>query len=81
MYGTIYVVKRTTVYLPEDLKARLERRAHLQGVTEAEVIRTALAKELAESDRPPVVPLFAVGWGDPTLAERVDEALAGFGDD
>lgn len=76
----MYVVKRTTVYLPEDLKARLERRARLRGVTEAEIIRMALSKELAESDRLPTVPLFAAGWGDPTLSERVDEALAGFGE-
>jgi hypothetical protein len=80
MHGTMYVVKRTTVYLPEDLKMRLERRARSEGITEAEIIRSALAKELSEPGRPPTVPLFDRGWGDPTLAERVDEALAGFGD-
>lgn len=33
------------------------------------------------TDAAPTVPLFSEGWGDPTLAERVDELLAetGFG--
>lgn len=35
----------------------------------------------AVTDAAPTVPLLSEGWGDPTLAERVDELLAetGFG--
>lgn len=42
-------MKRTTIYLPDDLKARLEAEAKRRGVTEAEVIRGAVDKELLRS--------------------------------
>ena len=76
----MYGMKRTTVYLPEELKQALERTAVAQGRSEAEVMRAALAAATAEHAHPrPRIPLFASG--DPTLAERVDEALAeGFGE-
>lgn len=76
----MYGMKRTTVYLPDDLKAALERTAAAQGSSEAEVIRSALSAATAEQAHPrPRLPLF--DSGDPTLAERVDDALAaGFGE-
>jgi len=37
---------RTTIYLPEDLKAALEARAEAEGRTEADVIREALTEKL-----------------------------------
>jgi plasmid stability protein len=79
-YGMLYGMKRTTVYLPDELKAALERTAAAQGKSEAEVVRTALAAATAEEAHPrPRLPLFASG--DPDLADRVDEALAaGFGE-
>ena len=72
-------MKRTTIYLPEELKAALERAAAEQGKSEAELVRSAIAAATAEATHPrPTVPLFESG--DPTLAERVDEELAaGFG--
>jgi Ribbon-helix-helix protein, copG family len=80
MYVIMYGVKRTTIYLPDELKAALERTAAAEGTTEAEVVRSALASVTAEhAYPPPTLPLFESG--DPTLAERVDEELAkGFGD-
>ena len=76
----MYGVKRTTVYLPDDLKAALERTAAAQGKSEAEVVRLALVEATAAHESPvPRVPLFESG--DPTLAERVDELLSdGFGE-
>lgn len=76
----MYGVKRTTVYLPDDLKAALERTAAARGTTEAEVVRSALSSATAEHTYPPpILPLFTSG--DPTLAERVDQELAdGFGE-
>ena len=76
----MYGMRRTTVYLPEDLKAALERTAAAQGRSEAEVVRAALAAATAGHAHPrPQVPLF--DSGDPTLAERVDKELAaGFGE-
>lgn len=76
-YGTMYGVQRTTIYLPEELKARIAEAARSRGVTEAEVIRSAVEQALA---RPrPRGALFASG--NPLDAERVDELLAetGFG--
>jgi hypothetical protein len=78
-YGTLYGMKRTTVYLPDELKAALERTAAAQGKSEAEVVRSAVAAATAAPTYPrPRLPLFESG--DPTLAERVDDELAaGFG--
>jgi hypothetical protein len=79
-YGRMYGMRRTTVYLPDELKAAIERAAESQGKSEAEVIRSALVAATADQAPPrPRLPLF--DSGDPTLAERVDEALAeGFGE-
>jgi len=76
----MYGMKRTTLYLPDELKAALERTAAAEGKSEAEVVRSALAAATADKAHPkPRLPLF--DSGDPTLAERVDEALAaGFGE-
>ena len=79
MYGIMYGMKRTTIYLPDDLKAALERTAEARGTSEAEVVRGALAAATAAEAPPrPRIPLFESG--DPTLSERVDEELAGFGE-
>ena len=42
----MYGMKRTTVYFPEELKSRLVEDATRRGVSEAEIIREAVAKEL-----------------------------------
>ena len=80
MYGIMYGMKRTTVYLPDDLKAALERTAAAEGKSEADVIRRALSVATADEAHPrPTLPLF--DSRHPTLAEQVDEALAaGFGE-
>ncbi|MGQ0625076.1 MAG: CopG family transcriptional regulator [Sporichthyaceae bacterium] len=76
-------MKRTTIYLPDDLKAELERVAQRERRTEADIIRESLAASLASRPRPkPRVPLGNFSLGDPTVAMRVDEILAeGFGQD
>jgi plasmid stability protein len=76
----MYGMRRTTVYLPDDLKAALERTAQAQGKSEADVIRAALSVATSTEARPrPRLPLF--DSGDPTLADRVDaELAAGFGE-
>ena len=72
-------MKKTTVYLPDDLKAALERTAAVQGRSDAALIREAVRKLTQDAEQPrPRLPLFSSG--DPTLAERVDEELKkGFG--
>jgi hypothetical protein len=73
-------VSNATIYLPDDLKAALERTAAARGTSEAEIVRSALASATAEHTYPPPkLPLFA--GDDPTLAERVDQEVAeGFGE-
>lgn len=71
----MYGMKRTTVYLPDELKARLEAEAARRGTTEAEVIRDAVDKETQR--RRPRGGLFRDGRFD---ASKMDEYLVGFGD-
>jgi hypothetical protein len=69
---------KTTIYLPEELKRRLSQLARSRGRSEASLIREALER-LAGAESPrPKTPLFSSH--DPHLAERVDEALRGFGE-
>ena len=76
----MYGMQRTTIYLPDEMKAALERTAKAQGRSEADIVRSAVATATAEHTYPPPrVPLFQTD--DPTLAERVEEELAhGFGE-
>ncbi|MGH7268466.1 MAG: CopG family transcriptional regulator [Candidatus Rokuibacteriota bacterium] len=72
-------MQKTTVYLPEDLKRALEEAARSRGESVAELIREALRALVATTKPPrPRIPLFRSD--DPTLAERADEALHGFGE-
>ena len=74
------IMKRTTVFLPDDLKKAIESVAKREGRSEADVIRDALESSLQRRQAPrPRVPLTRRGLGDPTVARRVDELLEGFG--
>ena len=53
-------MQRTTVMLPEGLKARAEQRARKQGISLGEFIRCALAERLKKPlGKPAEDPLFA----------------------
>jgi hypothetical protein len=71
---------KTTVYLPDELKARLDEAARVSGQSEATIIRSAL-EEWLESLLPKPTPHWGtMNFGDPDLACKVDEVLAeGFG--
>jgi hypothetical protein len=72
-------VRKTTVYLPDDLKAALERVAAETHRSEAQLICEGVQLVTQQYTPPkPRLPLFASV--DPDLAHRVDEALAGFGE-
>jgi hypothetical protein len=78
---TIYgmTMTRTTVYLSLDAKRRLSAAAHRQHRSEADLIRDAIGRLLAEEpERPrPNPPRLDL---DPSIADHVDEYLsAGFG--
>ena len=79
-YGTMYGVKRTTIYLPEELKRQLELTARAESRTEADIIREALAEALGARIPPrPQLPVFAPTGRETDWAERADELLEGFG--
>lgn len=67
---------KTTLYLPDELKAQLERESARRGESEAELIRKALRRELGAERARPRGALF--GGAEP-IADRVDELLDGFG--
>ena len=67
------------MYIPSDVKLALGKVATARGLSEAEVIRQALRAVTADIVPPrPRMPLFKSG--KPRLAEKVDDALAGFGE-
>lgn len=66
--------KKTTIYLPEELKAAVEREALRRGISEAEVIRQAVAQGV---ERPR--PRAGILDGE-AFAERTEELLEGFGE-
>jgi hypothetical protein len=68
-------VRKTTLYLPTDIKEAVTVEARRRGISEAELLRQAIADAV---ERPlPRAGLFA---SDEPLATRVDELLQGFGD-
>ncbi len=80
VYGTVYgAMHKTTIYLPDDLKADLERLAAESGCTEATLIREGLRLAIAQrTPPPPTIPIYVSD--DPHFAENVDEQLTGFGE-
>jgi Arc/MetJ-type ribon-helix-helix transcriptional regulator len=74
----MYGMQKTTVYLPHELKRALTRLAAQRGQSEADLVREAL-ETLTASEGPPAPRLPLFRSGKPSLAERVDERLKGFG--
>lgn len=74
---------RTTIYLPDDLKAALEARAQADGRTESDIIREALAEKLRGSGKTASQMRFGLyDSGTATTSTDVDDILTatGFGD-
>jgi hypothetical protein len=82
-YGTMYGVKRTTIYLTDAQKRELEALAARAARTESDLIREGV-DQILDAHRPPrhkPGTLFALS--DPVLDDptRVEQALEGFGQD
>jgi hypothetical protein len=77
-YGMIYGMHRSTVYLPEELKAALRRTAAATGISEAELIREGVRRITRENAASPRVAV--IDSGIPDLAENADSYLDGFGE-
>lgn len=68
------MTRKTTLYLPDEMKEALEEEARRRRTSEAEVVRAALAAALERPKR-------RFGFLDgPPIAEHVDEYLEGFGE-
>jgi len=67
--------RKTTVYLPDELKAAIEREARRRGSSEATVIRDALTAAVTR----PLPTTSGLFEGEP-FADRADELMDGFGD-
>ena len=67
-------MEKTTLYLPAELKAAVERQARERGVAEVQVIREAIAAAVV---RP--APRAGLIESREPIAARVDELLEGFG--
>jgi Arc/MetJ-type ribon-helix-helix transcriptional regulator len=76
---------KTTVYLPDHLKHRIEETARRKGLSEAEYLRQAIQSTVDRDSAPrPRTGILrsAGGPGTSDLSLRVDEILAeGFGED
>ena len=70
-------MKKTTVYLPDELKSALVSAARRRGVSEAEFIRGALQQEVGRARPKPRGGLYR---GREPIADRAEELLAGFGE-
>jgi len=75
----MYGVRRTTIYLPEDLKSSLARAAQEERRTEADLIREGIERLLQSRHPEPRLPLFTSG--KPDLAENVDRLLNDFNEE
>ena len=75
--GTIRPVEKTTLYLPEDLKAAVKRAAAERGVSEAEIIRESIRVSVGRVRPRPRGALYSSGQ---PIARHAEELLAGFGE-
>lgn len=75
--GTIRLMEKTTLYLPDDLRSAVKRAAAQQGISEAEIIRQSIRQVVGDTRPRPRGGLFLSGQ---PIARKADEALAGFGE-
>ena len=68
---------KTTVYLPDELKAAVKRAARQRGVSEAEVIRESIRTAVGGTKPAPRGALYS---GSEPVERRVDELLDGYGE-
>lgn len=74
-------MKKTTIYFDEPTEHRLIEISRRLGRSRAALIRDAVAKMIADDDRPPRRPRALGASGHSGTSERVDEILGeGFGE-
>ena len=70
-------MEKTTLYLPEDLKAAVKRVAAERGVSEAEIIRESIRVSVGGVRPRPCGALYS---SEQPIARDAQEMLAGFGE-
>jgi hypothetical protein len=82
-YGTIYGVKRTTIYLTDAQKQELEALSARVTRTESDLIREGVDQVLEAHRSGARKPRPLLPFNDPVLddPDRIEEALQGFGGD
>ena len=75
MGGTICSVHKTTVYLPDELAARLDAHAVATGVSKAELVRRGIAMALNASPAPKRFPLPVFNSGRARDAQQMDDDI------
>jgi hypothetical protein len=82
-YGTMYGVKRTTIYLTDAQKQELEVLSERTTRTESDLIREGVDQVLDAHRVPRRKPGALFALSDPVLDDpnRAEEALEGFGED
>jgi hypothetical protein len=83
IYGTLYGVKRTTIYLTDAQKQGLESLAGRLSRTESDLIREGVDQVLGAHLPRRRKPTAVFALHDPVLDDpaRAEQALAGFGED
>lgn len=72
-------MRKTTIYLRDEAKEALKAIAERENAKEAELIRQAIDRLIADKNRPkPTIPLFRSGL--PGIARNPKAALDGFGE-
>jgi Arc/MetJ-type ribon-helix-helix transcriptional regulator len=74
-------MRKTTVYLPEELKSQLEAVARRERRSEADLIREAVERLTRELRPRPRIPLVDSVGAPTDLAENDEAYLEGFGED
>lgn len=79
--GTLYRVKKTSIYIDASLDAGVARLAAARGVTKAEAIRQILARAVNDQGRVRISAI-GVGAGPGDVADELDRHLSetGFGE-
>jgi hypothetical protein len=71
----MYSVNKTTVYLPDELDARLNAEAAMTGVSKAELIRRGIEMVLGASQPPEHHPLPVFHSGRMRDADQMDDEI------
>jgi ribbon-helix-helix CopG family protein len=75
------MLKKTSIYLDEELDHGLARRAAEEGITKAELIRRSLEGVVAKPKRPKPKGIGIIKGGPADMAVNAERYLESFGED